>query len=153
MRMVFYNINNFCAHKSTFKAAEIILKSPLTLVGSPPVIHLLQRKCNTMDPPVKFPGSRTKTQQNGAEAEAQWRGYQKSCDDKRGVCVWRAWVFFSGYRLQTTRKGCVFKQLFSKMELSVNSQSEASSPLLVGANSTLHSEDQTLYTHYASVFF
>lgn len=33
--------------------------APLTLVGSPPLIHLLQWKSNTMNPPLKFAGRRT----------------------------------------------------------------------------------------------
>lgn len=43
--------------------------APLTLVGSPPRIHLLQRKFNTMDPPVKLAGRRTGKAARRAEPE------------------------------------------------------------------------------------
>ena len=134
-------------------------KSPLTLVGSPPVIHLLQWKLNTMDPPVKFPGSRTKTQQS--EPNLKHCGVDKNprAGDERCtcVCVIKPGCFSQGTVCKQREKVVSSNSCFPKWSYPCVSQSARAcggSHSSVGWSQqhTLHSEHQTL-THYASFFF
>lgn len=62
-------------------------RPPLTLVGSPPVIHLLQWKFNTMDPRLSFlaVGQKTKTQH--AELGGSWSRRVWSSKKRGSKCL------------------------------------------------------------------
>lgn len=103
--------------QSIFSRRKRKKRPPLTLVGSPPVIHLLQWKFNTMDPRVSFLAVGQKNaavQRTGQNLGGTGR---EGVNKRWGKVSSRPGYSLSGYRRKTTRKGCVFKQLFSKMEL------------------------------------
>lgn len=55
-------INNTVFKAAAIRATSPIQRAPLTLVGSPPAIHLLQWKSNTMDLQLSFLAVGQKTQ-------------------------------------------------------------------------------------------
>ena len=86
--------------------------APLTLVGSPPLIHLLQRKFNTMDLPVKFAGRRTEKAAHRAEPE-QKRGHGKPQD------AWTVLPFPRDTAAKQREKVTSSNSCYTKMELAV----------------------------------
>lgn len=86
--------------------AQMRGEAPLTLVGSPPRIHLLQREFGTMDPWLKFAGRRTGKKKAARRAEDA--GAETGCRGRSGGeprDAWTALPFSPGYRSKTTRRG------------------------------------------------
>lgn len=129
-----------CAHKRLSKRQQkgrrCERSAPLTLVGSPPLLHLLDRSTNTMDPPLKFAGRRTGADCTPGRGGSGAGGCGRSGGEPRDA--WALLPFSPGYRSTTTRKGYVFKQLLfqngvSRCRANQSEPAEAPTPPWAGA--------------------